>query len=44
MPERPDLPPLDDRSQPRPVSVAPETREQAPAEPEGYPFPVDEWE
>jgi hypothetical protein len=41
MPERRDTQPLDERAQLGPVPVEPETRDQAPAEPEGYPFCVE---
>jgi hypothetical protein len=44
MSDRQDTPPLDDRAQPRLVPVAADMLDQAPAEPEGYPFPVDELE
>jgi hypothetical protein len=44
MPERQDAPLVADRAQPQPVPAAPEIRDQAPAEPEGYLFCVEERE
>jgi hypothetical protein len=43
MPDGHDAPPLDDRAQPQALPAAAETGDQAQTEPEGYPFPVDEW-
>jgi hypothetical protein len=42
MPERQDVPPSDERAQPRPLPVAPETGDQASAEGECYPLGVRE--